>query len=229
MAEDINKTWRRWKRKKKEEDLELLLGHVDPVVQRGVDKFSGVPIPRIAIEAEAKKQAVISFGTYNPKRGASIKTHTSHRMQKLYRYVAKRQNIGTIPEHRVMKINTFKKAKEFLEELKGREPSMLELSDHLVWSPQEVSRMESELRKDLGHSLSFKDMAFIDHNRNMDVINFAYYSLSPQEQIIYDYAVGTHGKPQLKTSEIAKKMGVSPSQISKIKKNIFEKVKEHTT
>jgi len=127
-----------------------------------------------------------------------------------------------------MKINTFQKTKELLHEQKGREPTVIELADELSWSPNEISRMEAELRKDLGHSLSFQDHAFINFNQNVEAINFAYYSLAPQEQTVYDYSVGAHGKSQLKTSQIARKLHVSPSQISKMKKNILKKIETHT-
>lgn len=225
----INTVWRRWKRKKTEIDLSNLLTHVDPVIQRSVNKFQTAPLPRIAIEAEAKKQALMAFVSYNPKKGASLKTHVGHRMAKLFRYVAKRQNIGTIPEHRVAKIGTYEKTRETLHEEKGREPTIIELADELSWSPKEVSRMEAERRKDLGHTLSFQDHAFIDFNPNMEAINFAYYSLSPQEQLVYDYSVGAHGRARSKNSEIAKRLGVSPSQISKLKKNIVIKIQKHTS
>lgn len=228
---DVNRVWRSWKReksrKKRKKKLGVLLQHFDPVIQHRVNQFSGVPIPRIAIEAEAKKQAAIALGTYNPKKGASIKTHVTNRMPKVFRYVARRQNVGTIPEHRVAKINTFKKTKEYMTETKGREPTTLELADELVWTPQEVSRMEAELRKDLGHSLTFQDTAFLDFNQNMETINFAYYSLAPREQLIYDYTVGAHGKEQLPASKIALKLGISPSQVSKIKKKVIGTIQRH--
>jgi DNA-directed RNA polymerase specialized sigma subunit len=197
------------------------------VIQHRVNQFSGVPIPRVAIEAEAKKQAVFAMGTYNPKKGASLKTHVQNRMPKVFRYVARRQNVGAIPEHRVAKINTFKKTKEYLWESKGREPSTTEMADELKWSPQEIARMESELRKDLGHSLSFQDTAFEDFNQNMETINFAYYKMTPREQLVYDYSIGAHGKERMTTTNIAKKLGVSPSQISKIKGKIVKMIDKH--
>lgn len=228
---DVDRVWRSWRReksrKKKKKKLGTLLQHFDPVIQHRVNQFAGVPIPRTAIEAEAKKQAAIALRTYNPKKGASLKTHVTNRMPKVFRYVARRQNIGTIPEHRVAKINTFKKIKEYMTETKGREPTTLELADELAWTPQEVSRMEAELRKDLGHSLTFQDAAFLDFNQNMETINFAYYSLTPREQLVYDYTVGAHGKQHLPASGIAKKIGVSPSQISKIKKRVVERIQRH--
>lgn len=235
MAKDFDpdRAWRSWKReknrRKKKQKLGVLLQHFDPAIQYRVNQFSGVPLPRATIEAEAKKQAVIAFRTYNPKKGASLRTHVGNRMPKVFRYVARRQNIGTIPEHRVAKINTFKKTKEYMFDTKGRDATTTELADELGWSPQEVSRMEAELRKDLGHSLSFQDTAFIDFNQNMETINFAYYSMTPREQLIYDHSIGAHGKEQISASKIATNLGISASQVSKIKKKIVEKIGKHTT
>jgi len=229
---DADKAWRSWKRekdrRKKKKKLGALLVHFDPAIQHRVNQFSGVPLPRATIEAEAKKQAVVAFQTYNPKKGASLRTHVGNRMPKVFRYVARRQNIGTIPEHRVAKINTFKKTKEYLFDVKGREPTTIELADELSWSPQETSRMEAELRKDLGHSLSFQDTAFVDFNQNMETINFAYYNMAPREQLVYDYSIGAHGKEQLSTSKIAAKLGISASQVSKIKKKLVQGIEKHT-
>jgi DNA-directed RNA polymerase specialized sigma subunit len=221
-------TWKKWKRDKDPDKLHSLLQYVDPTVQNRVQQFAAAPVARVAVEAEAKKQAVLAMHNFNPAKGANLRTHVANRMPKVFRYVAKRQNIGTIPEHRVMKISTFKKAKEELTEKLSREPTPVELADELKWSPQEVGRMEAEMRKDLGHSISFQDMAHVDFNRNMETINFAYYSMSPQEQLVFDYSVGAHGKPRIKATEIAKKLGVSVSQISKIRKRMVDRIGAHT-
>lgn len=221
-------TWKQWKKDKDPQKLQSLLTYVDPTVQNRVQQFAAAPIPRVAVEAEAKKQAVLAMQTFNPAKGANLRTHVANRMPKVFRYVAKRQNIGTIPEHRVMRISTFKKAKEELFEKLGREPTPIELADNLKWSPQEVGRMESEMRKDLGHSISFQDMAHVDFNRNMETINFSYYSMTPQEQIVFDYSVGAHGKQRIKATEIAKKLGVSVSQVSKIRKRMVDRIGQYT-
>jgi DNA-directed RNA polymerase sigma subunit (sigma70/sigma32) len=221
-------TWKQWRKDKDPNKLQSLLTYVDPTVQNRVHQFAAAPLPRVAIEAEAKRQAVLAMQTFNPAKGANLRTHVANRMPKIFRYVAKRQNIGTIPEHRVMRISTFNKAKEELFEKLKREPTPIEMADHLKWSPQEVGRMEAEMRKDLGHTASFQDMSFVDFNRNMETINFSYYSMSPQEQTVYDYSVGAHGKKRIKATEIAKKLGVSVSQVSKIRKKIVDRIGQYT-
>ncbi len=221
-------TWRQWKKDGDPNKLQNLLTYVDPTVQNRVQQFAAAPIPRVAVEAEAKKQAVLAMHNFNPAKGANLRTHVANRMPKVFRYVAKRQNIGTIPEHRVMRISTFKKAKEELFEKLKREATPIELADELKWSPQEVGRMESEMRKDLGHTQSFQDMAHVDFNRNMETINFAYYSMTPQEQLVFDYSVGAHGKKRIKATEIAKKLRVSVSQVSKIRKRMVDRIGTYT-
>lgn len=220
--------WRKWKRDKDPQKLGQLLSYVQPTIQHRVGQFASAPVANVNIEAQAKKEAVYAMQNFNPTKGASLRTHVSNRMQKVFRYVSQRQNIGRIPEHRVTKISLFKTAKDELFQKHGRESTTIELADYLRWPPQEVARMEAEQRKDLGHSLSFQDQAFVDFSRNMETINFAYFSMTPQEQLVYDYSVGAHGKQRIKASEIARKLGVSPSQVSKIKRKISEKIMKHT-
>jgi DNA-binding MarR family transcriptional regulator len=43
---------------------------------------------------------------------------------------------------------------------------------------------------------------------------------------VYDYTLGTYNKPQLKPSEIAKKLGVSPSTVTRMRQTIAKKIEE---
>jgi hypothetical protein len=47
--------WRVWKKDSTMTNLEPLLVSLDPLIQKRVNQFSGAPIPRSAIEAEARK------------------------------------------------------------------------------------------------------------------------------------------------------------------------------
>ena len=217
--------WRVWKKDSTMTNLEPLLVSLDPLIQKRVNQFSGAPIPRSAIEAEARKQAVSAFETYNPKMGAGLSTHVTNYMQKVYRYVTTYQNVGRLPESRTAKIDTFQKTKAFLAQIKDREPSTVELADELGWSKREVGRMEIELRKDLGLETSFSEMKFLDFDRNADLLAYGYYELTPEEQLVFDYTIGMHGKPKLKIEDIGKKLKKTPRQIGLIKQKIVDKLK----
>ena len=219
--------WKQWHRTKDPEVLSSLLTSMDPLIQKRVMQFRSAPLPQSAIESEARKQAIKAFETYRPDKGASLGTHVGNYMQKVYRYVSTYQNVGRMPESRTARIDTYKKTKSFLEQEKGREPSTVEMADELGWSKREVGRMERELRKDLGLETSFGEMSFNESDPNADILNYIYYELTPDEQIVYDYLAGMHGKPTLKMSAVAKKLNKTIRQVGLIKNRIKKKLDKY--
>jgi DNA-directed RNA polymerase sigma subunit (sigma70/sigma32) len=219
------KLWKDWKKSGEEDTLGQLLQSMDPLIQKRVSQFTGAPLPRSAIEAEARKQAISAFETYNPRKGAALGTHVNNYLQKVYRFVSTYQNVGRLPESRTAKIDLFNKTRSYLTQQKGREPSTVELADELRWSPREVGRMEVELRKDLGLETSFGEMKFLDFDQNADLLNYGYFELMPEEQLVFDYSIGMHGKIRLTMDEIAKRLDKTPRQIGLIKQRIVDKLK----
>jgi len=217
--------WKQWRKTKDPEVLQHLIKSMDPIILGRAAQFRTAPIPQSAIEAEARKQAVSAFETFNPDRGAQLGTHVNNYLRKVYRYVTTYQNIGRVPESRVAKIDLFQKTKQYMSESKGREPSAVELADELKWSKREVGRMELELRKDLGLEASFGDMGFNELSSSADLLNYGYYELTPEEQNVLDYTLGKHGKPALKMSDIATRMGKTVRQVGLIKNRVIKKFK----
>ncbi|MEN6550201.1 MAG: sigma-70 domain-containing protein [Armatimonadia bacterium] len=219
--------WKHWKKSGSEAQLAALLTSLDPLIQKRVNQFIGAPLPRSAIEAEARKQAIGAFQTYKPNMGAALGTHVNNYLQKVYRYVTTYQNVGRLPESRTAKIDLFQKTRAALSEQKGREPTTVELADELNWSPKEVGRMEVELRKDLGLETSFGEMKFLDADRNAELLTFGYFELTPDEQLVFDYSIGAHGKLRLTMEQIAKRLDKTPRQVGLIKTRIVEKLKKY--
>lgn len=222
--------WKKWKRTKNQTHLNELLKSMDPFLQSNVNKFTGSPLPRPAIETQARLLAVKAFGTYNPNKGAALNTHLGHELKHLTRYVLEYQNVGKIPENRGIAISKFQNVKSNLVEELGREPSTVELADKLQWSPAEVSRMQSELRQDLnivqGKEESFFDTNFNVSDQKRDIVEFVYYSSTPEEQKILEYWFGLGGNPQLNVEQIALRLNKTPAQIRDISKELARKIQE---
>jgi DNA-directed RNA polymerase sigma subunit (sigma70/sigma32) len=112
----------------------------------------------------------------------------------------------------------------------NRDPTVLELADELQWSPAEVGRMQSELRADLTINQG-KEEAFFDSQYNLtdtsrDMVEFVYWSSSPEEQKVMEYWFGLGGNPKLSMEDMAKKLHKTPEEIKEISKRIAQKVKE---
>ncbi|MFA6295425.1 MAG: sigma-70 domain-containing protein [Candidatus Paceibacterota bacterium] len=223
--------WKKWKATNDPVHANFLLKSLDPFLQSYVNKYSAAPLPRPAIESEARLLALKAFGTYNPKMGTQLSTHVGHELKHLHRYVLDYQNVGKIPENRGIAISKFKNVKSHLAEKLNREPTVIELADDLTWSPAEVERMQSELRADL-NVIQGKEEAFFDSQYNMtdhsrDVVEFVYWSSPPQDQKIMEYWFGIGGGPKLSVDEIAKKLRKTPEQIKESSKLIANTIHQN--
>jgi len=218
--------WKDWKKSQDPKKLGQLLDSIHPIILSTMKKFESVPLPPSSINAEAKKQAIQAFKTYDPKAGASLGTHVYNYMQKVNRFVYEHQNIGRIPEHRIMKIGTFQAVKDDLRNKFGREPSAMELSDELSWSLQEVERMERELKREIPESsIQDVDFSFTATTDAQKILNYIYYELSPQEKVVFEYLTGWAGKPKLTEDEIALRVGLTRERVKKLKAKIAAKIK----
>ncbi len=222
--------WKRWKRTKDPITMNALLKSMDPYLQSHVNKFSTSPLPRQAIESQARILAVKGFQTYDPNKGAALNTHLGHELKHLTRYVLEYQNVGKIPENRGIAISKFQNIKSNLKEELMREPTVLELADRLQWSAAEVERMQTELRQDL-NVVQGKEEAFFDTGFNVtdmrhEVVQFVYYSVDPEQQKILEYWFGLGGNPKLTVDEMAVRLNKSPAQIRDMSKELARKIHE---
>lgn len=222
--------WQDWK-KGDQAALPSLLKSMDPLIQQHVNKFQAAPIPRSAIEAQGRMLAVKAFSEYDPARGAALNTHVVNHLKHLQRFVIDYQNIGKIPEHRGIAVSKFNNIKRNLEDRLDREPTIIELSEALNWSPKEVERMLTEQRSDITLSQSMEEAGWWDKDRlttdsTKELIEFAYYdpTVSMEEKKILEYSFGLGGMPKLSVKEMALRLNKPESYIRKLGRQIAEKI-----
>ena len=229
--------WKSYKAGNKQA-LQSLLLSLNPLIQGQVNKFAGVGLPRIAIEMEAKSLAIQAFDSYNPAL-AQLNTHVTNYLKKLQRFVMNYQNIGHIPEPRAMAIGKYNTIYENLETEVGREPTITELSDAMSWSPLEVERLQSELRKDLSitHATGDEDDASFYFYQNpfdeegaetRNLLHFIYYDADPLNKKIMEYTFpqfGTTVSP-LSRKEISQKLHITTNEVRKRMQDIATQLQE---
>ena len=227
--EELN-TWKKWKKTGKQEHMNSLLRSLDPFLQSQVNKFSTSPLPRPAIESQARILTVKALGTYNPKFGTQLNTHVGHELKHLTRYVLEYQNVGKIPENRGIAISKFHNIKSNMTDELGREPTLTELADRLMWPPAEVERMQSELRQDLnivqGKETAFFDVGFNMTDQTREAVEFVYYSVGAEEKKILEYWFGIGGNPRLSVDDMALKLNKTPAYIRDVSKELARKIHE---
>jgi DNA-directed RNA polymerase specialized sigma subunit len=221
--------WQQWDQNgRKSHDLEPLMKQLEPLIRKQTNVYAGkVNIPKPAVHAEFQIQAIKAVQNYDPKR-AALNTHLTHQLKKGKRFITTYQNVGRVSESRVYKINQFQNEKERLADELQREPSAIELADRMRWPIKQVVSMESELRREVPTSMTAGGLEQIKPSKEAEMLRLLQYELSPQERTVYEYLLGENGKPQLKPGQIAKKMGLTQSRISRVKASIGKKAAKYS-
>lgn len=122
--------WKDWRTHRDKKARDELLISLSPLLHKEINKYVASPLPRTALETEARMLALNAFETYDPNK-AQLNTHVTNHLKHLQRYTLIYQNIGKIPEHRGIAISRYQHVQENLEEDLDREPTIVEISDAL--------------------------------------------------------------------------------------------------
>lgn len=221
--------WEEWVNSgKKPKSMKPLLTQFRGTINSQVNKYRANPnIPQSALRAEFTNRAIEAFDNYDPSRGASLHTHVNWQMMKGRRFVTTYSNVGRIPESRAYKVGEFINIKSDLTDRFGREPTAHELADKLKWPVKQVTSMQQEVRREVPTSVLAADSVADKPSREAEVIRLIQYELSPEEQLVLEYTYGLNGKPNLRPGDIASKMKMPPSKVSRMKLGIATKMKRY--
>lgn len=210
--------WKQWNNTGAKEDLGVLFGRVEPIIHKEVSRWATGPVARPVLTLEAKKLSLNAFRNFDPNK-ARLSTHLTNNLKGLSRIVYTHNNPARMPEHQVLKLNTFLGAKNSLEEQLGREPTTLELAEDLAWSNGEVSRYAGQLRT--GYSTSQpQPPGFNKYDAEKAFLDFVYNDLVDQDKIVFEHTTGYGGKRALSAKELMDKTKMTQGQISHSKRRI---------
>lgn len=224
MDKDVE-LFQAWKRTGSPTDMEKLLKQLDPLIQAEVNRRAGT-LARPLLEAQAKNLAVKAIKSYADDRGAKLSTHITNQLQKLSRVNYAHQNAARIPEHSLLQFHTFKVANEDFATEFGREPSTEELADALKWSPKKIEMFRQQFgRQEFLESKDSPGDMFTPHTHDPR-LDYAYYSLSPRQQKIFEHTTGYHGATVLNNTQLMKKLNLTQGVLSYEKNKIKTVLKQ---
>jgi DNA-directed RNA polymerase specialized sigma subunit len=220
--------WQQWRDEGEQKShMQPLLNSLQPLVNKRVRQFQGVPIQREVLRAEANRKVIHGLRRYDPTK-AQMHTFLTHELKGLRRYVQQHQNLSRIVEERANKIGDYQRSQATLSDTLDREPTTQEVADHMKFSVKQVTKLQSELREDLLASGALEDPFINETPRSREVLKLIPYELNPTEMQVFEYLTGYGGKTKVtSTSAIAKKLHWSDSKVSQVKKAISLKIKKY--
>lgn len=223
-AEDLE-YWKNWKQSGMQpRKLMPLMKRFKPmIVSRSAPYIkAGVQVHPVAIQAEFKKQLVNAFKEYKPEKG-TLGTFVYSYLNASKRFISMHQNMARIPENRTYRIGAYQRAKEYLATELDKEPSPKQIARHLKWNVRDVAMFGKELRKDLRMS-KFDVESTFKAPKYTALLQQVRQELTPRELKVYTELVQNSN---VKGKDLARKLKLSPSTVSKIRSQIAKKIERY--
>lgn len=192
------------------------LKELQPTIDSAIHSFAaGDP----SYKTQARILALDAIKSYDPKKGANIKTHVYNNLQRLKRLSAQRGNLTHMSEEASTQRAALDKARRAWEIDNGDEPTIEELATATGISRERIDAL-SHYRPVTPDSLAVSpegdSMAQADIDRALTMYDrYIYDELDRTDKKIYEWSTGYGGSKQLSRSEMAKRLRMSEAAVSK--------------
>lgn len=232
-----------WRGQPSKQNLSVLMRRFEPTFNQraSLSGWRAPAVPEAAFKADLHKNALQAFKTFDPDRGAQLRTHVNNLLKRSQRFNAKYQNMAFIPEEKSSLITPIQQATDFLHQEHDEQPTDVQVARYLSQNedmlPKRVrGKMTAGLVKtvrdyqikDIPGEAFDPDPGSSTMSLQRETLDLLRPALVGDEQIVFDYMFGKNGKPKVEsTGQIATRMGKSPSQISRLKKRIEATFKKY--
>lgn len=234
-AQELDSLYNEWRKKQDIPSFQNIYMKMKPDIDKAAYRASfGSNVPQSAHKLYAAQAFHDALKTYRPESGANLKTHVYGSVQnKAKRLNYMYQDLGYKPEPRATQVGRFQTERENLRLSLGRDPTDEELAKELEWSVKDVALIQKEVVKDLSFADGLGESSVMEGSVDEEKLHLLYYDLTPEEQTMFDYVYGKHGKPKMQVGgkrpdydRIARVMNVSPSKARGLWTSIGVKLKK---
>jgi DNA-directed RNA polymerase specialized sigma subunit len=234
---DDHALWQQWKASPTPDNMHPLVQRFEPVFQQKMTEFKAPNVNPAAFKARAKTLAIEAFHTYDPDRGASLNTWMHHKLEKLKRFNTQHQNMAYLPEAKAGHIGRIQSAQEELLDDLGRPATSHEIANYLNPNLSKRQQLKPHVIDQILLAAGQKDVIGSDFEsdptprattREREVIGLLRPALNTDQQQVFDHLYGMNNKPKItSTNALAKALGKSPSQVSRLRTAILNKYNEY--
>lgn len=210
-------------------NMQAALAAAKPVIGKAITSYAGGDK---ALTGRAKRLAIDAFRNYDPTRGTKLNTHLMIRLQPLQRSFSKRVTPLAVPERVQLDQYRLRLAEEEIKQTRNREGADSELSEMTGMTARRIAHV----RKFSKGTLSEGQMTTPEAGVNLpgseglspeDIyVEYVHHDLDPIDKKIMEWKTGMYGKERLGTTQIARKLGITPSAVSQRAAKIARKLEE---
>lgn len=212
---------------------ELIRRH-DDLLKFRTSRYKNMPVPLPAVYGQSMKILANAAQRFDPNQDVKFRTYLESNLKGLNRYSHQNKNVLHFPQNKMENIAKFKEAADLLSQQYGRPPTDWQLSDALGWSIPEIREFRRKLAQGELAASGLTNVVGKEQDiealqaRSEERAEFLYFTLTPEQKLVYDLALGRHGRPKLNTdADIAKVTKLSPSKVNRIRKDLARKIQQN--
>jgi DNA-directed RNA polymerase specialized sigma subunit len=224
-----------WKQARSPQTSGALLKAVDPVINTAIKSYGGQSQGSPMLRSHARRMVLRAAESYDPERGG-LKTHLLSQLRSLQRVGARQAQIIRVPEQVALDRRHLEETEKELDLRHGRPPSAQALANATGLSVRRIKYIRqgrppiSEGQVLAGQPADNQSLPAStipgDDNMRAGWNEMVYHDLDEINQTIYDMLTGGHGQQVQSTSEIARRLGITPSAVSQRAAKIQEMLDE---
>jgi DNA-directed RNA polymerase specialized sigma subunit len=218
-----------WRSKPSPTTLSPLITSLDPIVDKAMRSYGYTGDPNI--KQTARIHIMRSLPRFDPSK-SKLETFTFNELKRLQRLGPRQEHPIPIPEQASFDIRSVQNAEVELKDELGRDPTSHELADRTGLSLKRLSRLRTYGRPTVTENVFEDESGAVtpvgSPADSMDQVwtEAIYLGLSPVDQKIMDWSMGSHGEQVLSKTEMSQRLGMSVSAVTQRARRIADKLSE---
>jgi DNA-directed RNA polymerase specialized sigma subunit len=208
QKKEVPEEYKNWQKDPSPENYNAVIKYLGPTIQGGMTSFANKDMRvrgRIVVDKALR--------SYDPSKGASLKSHVFNNMKGLQRTRAERQTAVHVPENvRLNKLHISNFEKEYYDK-HGIIPSDQTIADKLSISEKAVRKTRGG---EMGELFTDKGDSTISKQRTAADVwaDYVYHDVDDVNKKIMEWTMGYNNTPKLSKTQIARELNISPAAVS---------------
>lgn len=216
-----------WSRSPTPGNMNTVVRSLNPVINSALTTYSSGNISPLA-RSKARVMTVQAVKSFDPTRGATLKTHVMSQLRSLHRYSAQASLPMKMSERKLQQLAELNRVEQEFSDTHGRDPSDIELADKLGLSLKRIGKIRAYGTTLVGTEAPLVEGGFEPTTNRPDPmdawIDYVYYDMNDIDRKVLDWKLGRGGQPILSNTEIARRLRVSPAAVSQRAARIQQKL-----
>jgi DNA-directed RNA polymerase specialized sigma subunit len=174
---------------------------------------------------QARLFAAEAVKKFDPSSGANLRTWTQSQLQSLQRFRRENQGPVKVPDRAAIDAWAIERASRELEDEFGREPDVKMLADRSGLSVKRIAAVRKTTRP-VAAAEQMYDEGETHPDFLGEALEYVYDEADPIDRKIIEMTTGYGGSPIMAKKEIAARLGISPSQVTRRSDRIGQKLQE---